>query len=112
MTAYSLERVLARTGGGVTARHVRLMCQQGKAQRWVTDDGSVVVTQLLSEPDGDVCSVWLAEGSLSPLLELHEKIVAWARAEGCVRMRITGRDGWLRVVPGYAKTATVMERAI
>ena len=106
-----LARVLARQdSGGITERQVRSMVRQGLAQRWETADGSIVITQLKTENTGDVCLVWLAEGSLDPLLELHEAICAWAVEMGCKKMRIVGRDGWLRVVPGYRKVATVMER--
>ena len=111
MAAASLERVLARPGmGGVTLRHVRAMVAEGLAQRWVAADGSVVVTQLLHEPAGTVCLIYLAEGALASLLELHERILAWATGQGCVKMRIMGRRGWQRVLPGYRAIATVMER--
>jgi hypothetical protein len=106
-----LARVLAGPlANGITEKMVRSMVRQGMAQRWETADKSTVVTMLRSEPGGDVCDVWLAEGTMAPLLELHEQICLWAKDQGCRKMRITGRDGWLRVVPGYRKIATVMER--
>ena len=88
------------------------MVRQGLAQRWEASDGSTVISQLRSEPGGDVCDIWLAEGALEPLIELHEQIVLWAKDQGCRKMRIIGRKGWLRVVPGYRETATVMEREL
>lgn len=106
-----LDRVLKeRPANGVTAAMVRQMMREGLAQRWEASDGSTVVTQLRQEPAGGVCLVWLAEGTMAPLLELHEAICAWAREQGCQRMRIVGRKGWLKVVPGYREVATVMER--
>ena len=106
-----LARVLARPeAGGVTEQMVRLMVRQGLAQRWESNDGSVVISQLKSEPAGNVCLVWLAQGQLGPVVELHERICEWARKMDCKRMRIVGRKGWIRVVPGYREVATVMER--
>lgn len=108
-----LDRVLKqRPANGVTVNMVREMMRQGLAQRWDASDGSSVVTQLRHEPDGQVCLVWLAEGTMEPLLELHEHICSWARENNCSRMRIVGRKGWLKVVPGYQEVATVMEREL
>jgi hypothetical protein len=108
-----LDRVLKeRPANGVSASMVRHMLRDGLCQRWDASDGSTVITRLRKEPDGEVCVVWLAEGTMEPLLELHERICEWAKEQGCDRMRIVGRDGWLRVVPGYRKVATVMEREL
>jgi len=85
------------------------MVRQGLAQRWQASDGSTIVSQLRSEPGGDVLDLWLAEGRLEPLLELHLEVQAWARDQGCRKMRIIGRPGWERVLTGYVKTGVVLE---
>jgi hypothetical protein len=109
-----LARVLSRGGGGhgITERAVRALVRQGVAQRWEASDGSVIVSQLRSEPSGDVCDLWLAEGSLEPLLELHQEVCAWARDQGCRKMRIVGRPGWQRVLTGYEQTGVVLEKQL
>jgi hypothetical protein len=109
-----LARVLSRGGAGhgITERAVRAMVRQGLAQRWQASDGSVIVSQLRSEPGGDVCDLWLAEGTLAPLLELHEEVCAWARDQGCRKMRIIGRPGWQKVLSGYDQTGVVLEREL
>jgi len=56
--------------------------------------------------------IWLAEGEIRSLLELHEKILEWARAEGCNRVRVGGRRGWGRVLEGYHEISTVFERSL
>jgi len=113
MIGASLARVLARPGmGGVTYKHIRAMMAEGLAQRWRADDGSLVITELLEDPAGRYCMIWLAEGEIRSLLELHEKILEWARAEGCNRVRVGGRRGWGRVLEGYHEISTVFERSL
>lgn len=114
MTAYSLERVLARTGGGVTLRHVRAMCAEKLAQRWVADDGSVVVTQIIDEPGQTVLGIWLAEGQMAGCMECLDKIEAYARQIGASVVRVTGRAGWVRQLEprGYREVARVLERVL
>lgn len=114
MTAYSLERVLARTGGGVTLRHVRAMCAEGLAQRFVADDGSVVVTQVIDEPGQTVLGIWLAEGQMAGCMECLGKIEDYARKIGARVVRVTGRAGWVRQLQprGYVEVARVLERVL
>jgi hypothetical protein len=107
-----LARVLSRGGGThqITERAVRMMVRAGYAQRWEASDGSVIISQLRSEPGGDVCDLWLAEGTLQPLLELHEQVIEWAKDQGCRKMRIIGRPGWQRCLENYTQTGVVLER--
>ena len=113
MIGASLARVLARPGmGGVTYRHIKAMLAEGLVQKWKAADGSVVVTEVLEDPAGRYCLIWLAEGDINELLELHERIVEWARAEGCNRIRVGGRRGWGRVLEGYHEISTVFERSL
>jgi len=113
MNGASLARVLARPGmGGITYRHVRAMLAEKLVQKWTAEDGSVVVTELLQEPAGLCCHIWMADGDIRSLLELHEKILDWARAEGCNKVRIGGRRGWKRVLEGYEEVSTILERPL
>jgi hypothetical protein len=114
MNGASLARVLARPGmGGVTYRHLREMQKEGLIQKWEAEDGSVALTRLFTEPVGKVCVIYAAEGDIRPLLELHEKILAWASAEGCKIVRISGRRGWLRVLPpGYKEVGYIIEKTL
>lgn len=103
-----LDRVLARFPGTTTDAVVRQVLD-GEAQLFDAGPGSVIVTQLRDEPTGLICCIWLAAGELAPLLAKHEEVLAWARAQGCDRMRIVGRRGWLRTLPAYKEVGVVME---
>lgn len=103
-----VDRVIDRMGGEA-AHRVFKKVSNGEAQLWDDGHGGVVITQVTEEVDGLVCTVWMGAGELLPLLSLHESLVAWACSIGCSKMRITGRAGWVRVLPGYRETARVFE---
>lgn len=87
---------------------------QGTAQLWDVPGhpDNVIVTRLIQEPHRLVCLVWLASGELAPLLERYEDVEAWAVAVGADAMRIQGREGWARVMPGFKRTAVVLEKEL
>jgi hypothetical protein len=66
----------------------------------------------VQEPGRLVCLVWLASGDLQPLLERYVDIEAWAAREGAVVMRIQGRAGWLRVLPGFKHAGVILEKEL
>jgi hypothetical protein len=42
--------------------------------------------------------------------DLYERIEAWAKGLGLIRMRVVGRKGWLRAIAGFTQTGIVMEK--
>jgi hypothetical protein len=84
----------------------------GTAQLFPVEPDGVIVTRLVQEPGRLVCLVWLASGDLEPLLERYVDIEAWAAREGAVAMRIQGRAGWLRVLPGFKQTGVILEKEL
>jgi hypothetical protein len=84
----------------------------GTAQLFPVEPDGVIVTRLVQEPGRLVCLVWLASGDLEPLLERYVDIEAWAAREGAVAMRIQGRAGWLRVLPGFRHAGVIMEKEL
>jgi hypothetical protein len=49
---------------------------------------------------------------MSRWLDLLKPIEAFAKLEGCDAMRIIGREGWARVLPGYARTRAVIDKPL
>lgn len=89
----------------------------GEGLLWVIWSGREIeaaATTVLSETSlGKVCVLSACGGqNMRTWLPLFEQIENYARAERCDRMRIFGRDGWLRVLDGYSKTAIVIEKAL
>lgn len=83
---------------------------------WIAWDDKIVAaaSTTLQRIDSDLICVLTACGGrdMKDWLPLLAKIEDYARAEGCKALRIFGREGWLRVLDGYEKTAVVMEKAL
>lgn len=83
---------------------------------WIAWDGSIkaAASTTLQRIGPDLICVLTACGGhdMKDWLPLISKIEDYAKAEGCKAMRIFGREGWVRVLDGYEKTAIVMEKAL
>ena len=66
---------------------------------WPVDGGCFV----LDCATDDALVVWLAigKGALKALMEAEQEIAAFARRNGCTRLRIEGRKGWKRLLPHW-----------
>lgn len=105
----AMERASLRTVAG--AEYDALT---GQAQLWlaITSDQQVIgagVTEII----GPACWI-IAWGSddqkrCAPLLEVIEE---FARENGCARVRLCGRLGWQRVLPGFKPQAVVLEKEL
>lgn len=65
----------------------------GKMQLWPAPKGCIV-TEIVVYPRKKVLNVFLGGGELDQLLDMHEDVIAWSKAQGCVALTITGRYGW------------------
>lgn len=74
---------------------------------------AVAVTQTVITDDGNVCLIQACGGKdFSRWIGLIDGIEQYAKAEGCVKTRITGRRGWLRVLKNYRETKVILERPL
>lgn len=82
----------------------------GLSLLWIGWDGQRIVSAGVTELSGGVC-VLVAYGG-----ERHDHLLTtienYARAEGCERMRILGRKGWLRVLKDYRQPWIILERQL
>jgi hypothetical protein len=79
----------------------------------VNDDKIVAacVTEIAERVSGRWLSFWLTGGNVLRLYhEFEARIVSAARELGCIGATISGRPGWERFFPGYARTAITLER--
>ena len=78
---------------------VREEVTTGKAQIWPTPN-ACLITQMHNLKNGKrVLHLWLAGGNKTELLKLYEHFVEpWGKSQGCTRMTISGRPGWLRAM--------------
>src|SRR4051794_23059182 len=78
----------------------------GRSLVWLAWTGSAVkaaaATILINSEIGKVCIITACAGSdMKRWLPLIDRIESYASDEGCKRVRIYGRKGWLRALDGF-----------
>lgn len=78
-------------------------CEQDLAQMWLEDE-LWGITEVLETPnDGRVLHLIALAGKFTDAALEH--IEAWGKSVGCKRIRLTGRPGWERRLPGWTVTS-------
>jgi hypothetical protein len=89
-------------------------------QLWGLQDTSgnvagVVVTKIAVTPKGKRCDVCAACGTSEGLKQVSELILPaieeWAKAIGCIAVRVEGRMGWKRVLD-YPQVGVILEKEL
>lgn len=92
------------------------MLLTGRALLWVRTDGETLsgagVTQLIEARHGLTCNVVAYGGSCNDWQAAFAPIEEYAAAEGCAAIRVQGRDGWKRVLPGYSLEWITLEKRL
>ncbi len=74
---------------------------------------AAAVTQVSQSAKGKVCTIVACGGSDHPQwIGLLGQLEAYAKSLECKTMRLIGRRGWRRVLPDYAITKVILEKAI
>ena len=72
---------------------------------------AAAATILINSDVGKVCIITVCGGrDMTRWLPLIAGIEAYAKREGCSRVRIFGRKGWLRVLDGYRAKHVVADK--
>ncbi|WP_244067555.1 hypothetical protein [Bradyrhizobium sp. Ce-3] len=89
----------------------------GRSLLWLAwAEGGIQATAstiLINSDIGKVCVITACGGTgMKRWLPLLDGIESYARDEGCTRVRIYGRKGWLRVLDGYREKHIIMDKEI
>jgi hypothetical protein len=89
----------------------------GRSLLWIAWNGcsveSAAATILINSEIGKVCVITACGGSdMKRWLPLIDQIETYARDEGCRRVRIYGRKGWLHVLEGYEERHIIMDKEL
>jgi hypothetical protein len=115
-----LRRATVRTGLSAFADIERDVLA-GDALLWIAVSGegsalaidAVASTRLQQTDAGSVCVITACAGNnMSRWLPLISGIENYARDEGCARVRIFGRKGWLRVLEEYEESYIILDREL
>lgn len=80
---------------------------------WYGHIEAAVTTTLLQSNTGKVCVITAAGGrGLARWEPLLERIEAYAKAEGCDRVRLFGRKGWRRLMRQYELSHIILEKGL
>ena len=84
---------------------------------WLAWSGQAIeaaaATILINSEIGKVCVITVCSGrGMARWLPLITEIENYARAEGCVCVRIYGRKGWLRALDGYEAKHIIMDKEL
>lgn len=83
----------------------------GRAQLWPYQN-SAIVTVWQPYPRKTVLRYWLCGGELKECVAAEPVINAWAKEGGADIAAVSGRDGWMRALPGYKKIAVYIAKAL
>jgi hypothetical protein len=111
-----LEQACRRTGLNAFA-DFEVDILTGRSLVWIAWNGSAIeaaaATTLYNSDNGKVCIITLCAGyGMQRWLKLIERIEAYAKDEGCARLRIFGRKGWLRALEGFEARHAVMDKEL
>lgn len=85
---------------------------KGDYRLWIGKNGKVaVILEVLEYPKGKKCDiVMLAGEDIKTWIKELDEIEAWASMNGCNRMTLTGRQGWVKMLKDYrVKTVTMVK---
>lgn len=89
----------------------------GRSLLWLAWSGrgieAAAATVLINSEIGKVCIITACGGDgMKQWLPLIGQIEDYARDEGCARVRIFGRKGWLRALEGYESKYVIMDKEL
>lgn len=107
---------MEKGSGGGEFRVLEKNILSGDALLWLAirdEPIAACVTELIVTDEGKKCLISALQGDGMGDWGQHlARIEEFARNEGCTAMRLEGRDGWLRRLPGYRQAGIIMERVL
>ena len=88
-----IESALEYSGGTHDFGDIVDGLRRGVLQLWPTPKGCIV-TEIVVYPKKKVLNVFLGGGELEQILDMHKDVIAWAKAQGCSALSMSGRFGW------------------
>ena len=71
--------------------------EAGRFQLWVKPQ-MVGITEIIDFPLKRVLHIFLVGGNLEQIKSMHDEVWAWAQAQGCSEMTLSGRPGWSKAL--------------
>jgi len=115
MVKNRIANVFARFPSDTTIEATERDVLSGAQLLWVAWDGfepiGAVTSALYQTPRRKICSVVVGFGEAKDLPNLFFPLIeAYARAEGCSNLRLSGREGWARVLKDFRQPWIVLDK--
>jgi hypothetical protein len=95
-----IEAALDYNGGTHVWADIVAGIESGKMQLWPAPKAALV-TEIIKYPRKQVLNVFLGGGDLDQIMDMQPSVMAWAKAQGCEALHMSGRLGWTRTLPKY-----------
>lgn len=111
--AWELLKPAVARNGLYTEESLRIGLATGEMQLWCAEENGEMTMALVTEisvfPARKQCTLmFIGGGALDQCLPFLETIEAWARENGCERIVVDGRRGWLRKLKNYFERNVVL----
>ena len=110
-----LKRILLKVDFYYTVEYIKESLLRAEMQLWTSLDGtqikSICITQIQIHPKYKFLRIVLQAGQLASVGHLKQ-IEQWGKSQGCTKVKLTGRRGWKRVLPGYKETLIKLEKEL
>ena len=106
-----IEDALDYSGGTHTFEDVKRGIIEGKSQLWPAAN-SCIVTEITKHPQKKVLHIFLGGGSLEEIKSMQPDVIAWAKAQDCESLTMTGRKGWVKALKndGWQAQLVLLEK--
>ena len=113
-----VHKACIRAGGFVDEKHIKEFCKQGTMQLWLVVNESnnvlcVCVTEIREYPNYKVCDTKIVTGKdYKKWFHYVDEIAKWAKTQGCKKMEIFSRPGYVPMFKarGYKATHVQVEK--
>ena len=115
-----VHKACIRAGGFISEEHIKEHCKQGTMQLWLatTEDNEVLcvgVTEIRKYPNYSVCDAKIVTGKrYKEWFDQIDKVAEWAKEQGCKKMEIFSRPGYVPLFKkkGYVATHIQVEKEL
>ena len=115
-----VHKACVRAGGFFNEEHVKEFCKKGTMQLWlvVTETNEVLcvcVTEIRKYPNYSVCDTRIVTGKqYKDWFHYVDRIGEWAKKQGCKKMEIFARPGYVPMFKerGYKATHVQVEKEL